>query len=866
MDRMHFQDSSSRPVVFLVPSHQPREIQKEYLDPFGIPYRDVEAIRLHFSKEKKKTPKKEMEAFITEALIKALPKETRYLLVANADYFKVLTGQGQAEANLGYVFDCLYGPWKVLYVPSYQGIFHNPGPTRTKIKQALDAFLDHVRGAYKPPGAEIFKFEAYPSTDQEISDWLDKLLAMDCDLSIDIETFDLKPHRAGIGTISFAWNKHEGIAFPVDYRPIIGATEAPFGSQVENEPVRILLRNFFQKYLKRSLYHNITFDVSILIYQLYMSDILDTPGLLKGMDILLRNWDCTKLITYLATNSCAGNKLGLKDQIQEFAGNYAQDEIADITKIPLPELLRYNLVDAMGCWYVEEKHWKTMIQDEQLPVYKGIFRPAVLDVIQMQLTGLPIDMGRVKEVKATLEKQRDDALSSLLQNPIVEDYIHFRNVEWVKNRNAILKRKREVLTNAKETFNPNSDDQVRELLFHRLKLPVIDKTDSGLPSTNKRTIEALLNHTKDPKILSLLQGLKAHSEVAILLSTFIPAMEDAIPGPDGWHYMVGNFNLGGTISGRLSSSKPNLQNIPARGILAFLIKSCFKAPSGWLLVGLDFNALEDRISALTTKDPAKLKVYIDGFDGHSLRAYTYFKDQMPDINPDSVESINSIAEKYPDLRDSGKAPTFAKTYQGTWRTLMDRCGFSKAFAIQISDAFDDLYRTSIEWVQKKLDQASIDGYVTVAFGHRVRTPRLAQVIRGTSKTPYEAEAEGRSAGNALGQSWCMLNSRAASEFLGKVRTSAHKHWIRPCAQIHDASYYLVKDDLPTLHFANTHLVAAAEWQDHPDIAHNEVHLGGTLEIYWPTWTDGIKVPNYATEEQIVATIQGALHARQKHSV
>ena len=74
-----------------------------------------------------------------------------------------------------------------------------------------------------------------------------------------------------------------------------------------------------------------------------------------------------------------------------------------------------------------------------------------------------------------------------------------------------------------------------------------------------------------------------------------------------------------------------MQQIPANSTFGKLIKSCFAAPEGWLFVGADFASLEDRISALTTKDPNKLNVYTMGFDGHSLRAYAYFKDDMPDV-------------------------------------------------------------------------------------------------------------------------------------------------------------------------------------------------------------------------------------------
>ena len=80
-----------------------------------------------------------------------------------------------------------------------------------------------------------------------------------------------------------------------------------------------------------------------------------------------------------------------------------------------------------------------------------------------------------------------------------------------------------------------------------------------------------------------------------MLSTFIPAFENAYPAPDGWHYLYGSFHLGGTVSGRLSSSRINLQNLPATGATyAKLIKSIFKAPSGWLFCGLDFSSLNIR--------------------------------------------------------------------------------------------------------------------------------------------------------------------------------------------------------------------------------------------------------------------------------
>lgn len=619
------------PIVILVPSIRKEEIKKEYIDAYQIPQDDVLVVSLHYSQEKKKTPIHEIKQFIQEELVPSLTEaNVQYIVVTDSEYFKVLTKVTKTDAYLGYVLDCAFGPWKVVYVPNYKAIFYDPDKVRQKINQGMTALLSHIHGTYKDPGHSIIHFQEYPQTLDEIEAWLKKLLDMNCDLTIDIEAFSLKHYSAGIGTICFCWNKHEGISFPVDYVPILDATEAPFGKNVYNVPVRNLLRTFFNSFIKRAIYHNISYDVYNLIYQLYMSDLIDTDGLLNGMGVMLNNWEDTKLITYLATNSCAGNKLSLKDQAQEYSGNYAQTDIDDITKIPLPQLLQYNLIDGLSTWYVYEKHWDTMIADNQFEIYSNLFKPATVDIIQMQLTGMPISMPRVKEVKAILQQDEDTALNTIRQSNVVQRYTYKMNEEWVTWKNSVLKKKRVTLADAKEVFNPNSGPQLQNLLYEMLGLPVLSLTDSKQPSTDKDTITALVNHTSDPDIKAFLNAMIDYSAVNKILNSFIPAMENAALGPDGWHYLFGNFNLGGTLSGRLSSSDPNLQNLPATGSkYAKLIKSCFQAPPGWLFCGLDFASLEDRISALTTKDPNKLKVYTDGYDGHSLRAYAYFGIDMP---------------------------------------------------------------------------------------------------------------------------------------------------------------------------------------------------------------------------------------------
>lgn len=882
-------------IAFLVPTLNQKSIARYYLSGhLNEASQHVIAYDLHKG-PKKKTPMVEQKEYLSRLLPTLRDLGIEYLVVCDADYFKALTKGSKAEANLGYVLESQgeykdgdgethsFEGFKVLYCPNHASAYRDEDKVIGKINQCLDALVSHIQGTYVPPGNQIISSEEYPTTVEEIGDWLQRLTEMDCDLTADIETFSLKHYDAGIGTISFAWDRHNGIAFGVDL------VEGPGGMPVDRDKqdsriIREMLRDFFVTYSrsgKRHIWHNISFDVYVLIYQLFMDHILDTEGLLNGLNIMLApgTWEDTKLITYLATNSCAGNELGLKAQAQGFAGNYAVEEIKDIRLVPFKRLLRYNLVDCLSTWFVYHKHWKTMVRDQQLEIYRGLFQQSTIDIIQMQLTGLPLNMDRTLAVNKELLEFQDHSLSLLLSNPLVEDFLYVKRERWIASENARLVRVQRDWDDAKKAiqFNPNSNPDLQELLYGEqfMGLPVMDRTESKAPATGGETLEKLVNHTERDDVVEFLQALIDYKAVNKLITSFLPAMRNAQRGIDGWHYLFGNFNLGGTVSGRLSSSGPNLQNLPSnvaikvdetfseryplmakyvkKGVLSLgkVIKSCFEAPPGFLFVGLDFASLEDRISALQTKDPEKLKVYLDGYDGHCLRAYTYFSEQMSDnLNPDDVESINSIKDMYPHLRQEGKTPTFLMTYQGTWHGIVHQLGWDPEKAQKVESRFKELYKVSVQWVSNKIQQACHDGYVTGAFGLRVRTPLLAKTYLGTRKTPKEAEGEGRTAGNALGQSYCMLNSRAGNEFMGKVRLSEYSTDIRPCAHIHDAQYFIIPEDMAVLLYMNEHLVKAVEWQDDPEIWHDEVKLGGEVSIFFPTWAEEMEVPNGATEDQI----------------
>ena len=501
-----------------------------------------------------------------------------------------------------------------------------------------------------------------------------------------------------------------------------------------------------------------------------------------------------------------------------------------------------------------------MLADNQKGIYFDMMLPSLKTIIQMELTGMPMDATTVLEAKAELEKQRDEHLkvitdSSLIQklNKALQDAAWEKDYESRKakavNPGKILPKNKSAFEDL--TFNPNSGPQLQQLLYEHMGLPVIDFTDTKQPATGADTIEKLIHHTQVPEYKALLDALIRYGKVNKILSTFIPAFEQGIDKADGRKYLHGSFNLGGTVSGRLSSSDPNLQNLPSGSTFGKVVKKCFQAPDGWVFAGADFNSLEDYISALTTKDPNKLAVYEKGFDGHCLRAAYYFRDQCPEIDLDDPASVNTIKKKYANLRQDSKAPTFLLTYGGTYHGMMKNLGWPEDKSKAIEKGYHDLYKVSDQYVQKRLEQASKDGFVEVAFGLRVRTPLLAQVLYGSKHIPYEAAAEGRTAGNALGQSYGLLNNRAANEFMAKVWASKYRLDIKPVALIHDAIYILIRDDIEVVEWANRELIKSMQWQELPEIQHDTVKLGAALDIFWPSWAKATTLPNNADRETIL---------------
>lgn len=480
---------------------KPAFMKEYYFDPLhaaGLDKTDILGLNLQYN-DAGKIPVSLIKQHLEDVLPACDNLDIRTLVVADAAYFKKLTGERKAEPHYGYILPCKikgYEHFSVILTVNYQRLYHDPA-LKDKLDMSINTTVNHIKGTHVDIGENIIHSSEYSTTLEHTAKLLESLHQYP-ELTCDIETFSLDFNKAGIGTIAFAWDEHNGVAMAIDYTDQIGTSlTTQFGAQWNNYEAKQLLKQFFLTYKGKLTYHGGTFDIKILIYELFMKNLLDNEGVIKGLDCFYRNIDDTKLITYLATNTTAGNHLSLKHNAFEFAGNYAKDDIDDITRIPLNELLKYNLIDGLSTWYVKKKNLPIMIADKQQEIYDTIMVPSMKVITHMELTGMPMDPEAIEELHQLLSDLRAYHTKFLLNSQIVKDYSWKRQREKAVMANLLLKRKVKPIEDFKEDFNPASNNQVADLLHEFMGLPIIDKTPTKAASVGSKSIQKVLNQLKN---------------------------------------------------------------------------------------------------------------------------------------------------------------------------------------------------------------------------------------------------------------------------------------------------------------------------------------------------------------------------------
>ena len=255
---------------------------------------------------------------------------------------------------------------------------------------------------------------------------------------------------------------------------------------------------------------------------------------------------------------------------------------------------------------------------------------------------------------------------------------------------------------AGSAFNINSTLQLRKVLFEVIGLPVLKKTPKGAPSTDASVLAKL--EDAHPIVARLLR----YREIEKLRSTYVDGYLPLVAGDGRIH---ARFNQTGAATGRLSSDRPNLQNIPVRSETGRTIRRAFVAPEGCGFVVADYSQIELRILAHLSKDPGLLEAFSEGQDIHTATAARVFG-----ASPDQVDA---------DLRRRAKAINFGLLYGMEAFGLADRLKISREEAREHMDTYFQQFPNVRDFLRSVVTEARRNGYTTTLFGRRRYLPELA---------------------------------------------------------------------------------------------------------------------------------------------
>ena len=267
----------------------------------------------------------------------------------------------------------------------------------------------------------------------------------------------------------------------------------------------------------------------------------------------------------------------------------------------------------------------------------------------------------------------------------------------------ITKLEAEAYELADQEFNLGSPKQLQEIFFEKLKYPILQKTPGGQPSTAENVLQQLSEDYELPKIIL------EHRTLSKLKSTYTDKLPSQISPNTGRIHT--SFNQTGTSTGRLSSSDPNLQNIPIKTEDGRRIRQAFEAQSGYQLISADYSQIELRVIAHLSKDEGLLNAFKEGQDIHSSTASEVFGVDINEVEPDQ--------------RRSAKAINFGLIYGISAFGLSKQLGINRNLAAEYMDIYFSRYPGVRKYMNKIKAEAKKIGYVETLYGRRLYLPEIS---------------------------------------------------------------------------------------------------------------------------------------------
>ena len=322
-------------------------------------------------------------------------------------------------------------------------------------------------------------------------------------------------------------------------------------------------------------------------------------------------------------------------------------------------------------------------------------------LLTLHQTLYPLMIEPLKQVLSKIEAPLISVLADMeRQGVLIDENLLLKHGERLKSRITTLMD--EAILLAGKPFNLNSPKQLLDILYQEQHLPVLAKTPTGQPSTAESVLQELALEYRLPAVILEYRGLTK------LVSTYIDALPRKINPIT--HRVHTSYNQAVTATGRLSSSDPNLQNIPIRSEEGRLIRKAFIAPPDHVILAADYSQIELRIMAHLSQDAGLLKAFAEGLDIHTATASELFA--LP------IQKVNS------EQRRQAKVVNFGLMYGMSAFGLAKQLGLPRQEAQQIMDRYFERYPQVAHYMKNTRQLAHDQGFVETLFGRRLYLPDI----------------------------------------------------------------------------------------------------------------------------------------------
>ena len=556
-------------------------------------------------------------------------------------------------------------------------------------------------------------------THEQLDDWVIKLTNSK-QFAFDTETDNVDHVHAKLVGISLSVEPYQAAYIPLAHQ-YLGVPE-----QLPLTEVLAKLKPVLENPEIKKIAQNAKFDYSILAnYGIKVSGI--------AFDTMLESYVLNSTERH-DMDSMANRYLNHKTITYDELTKVDKKKVT-IDAIEVEKTTQYAAEDADITLQLHEKLWPELEKDQKLTkLFTDIEMPLAIVLAEMERTGVLVDAKQLNDYSYELAKQ------------LIEIEAQLQSL-------------------AGEKFNPASPKQIQAILFDKHNLPVLKKTPKGDPSTSEEVLSELANEYELPRMILFYRGL------AKLKNTYTDKLPLMISPID--HRIHTNYNQIGTITGRLSSNDPNLQNIPVRNEEGRRIRQAFIAPKGCKIISADYSQIELRIMAHLSQDESLLNAFAHDKDIHRVTAGEILGKAESEVTNEE--------------RRRAKAVNFGLIYG------MSAFGLSKQINIPRKEAqfYIDRYFERYPGVQQYMEQtrqlAAEQGYVETLSGRRLYLPK----IRSTNG--IEKRGAERAAINAPMQGTAADIIKTAMIKMSEWIKNQSADNIKMVMQVHDELVFEVKD-------------------------------------------------------------------------